>query len=125
MRLLLDEMVSSAVAEALRHRGHDVVALQDPELSHLRGLPDGDVLDAAVAMGRAVVTDNVADFMHYHGLRVAAEQHHHGIVLFTNTTFPRHRHDQFVRRIVAALACLVDAAPPAHDEPRVWWLVDA
>ena len=42
MKLLLDEMLPAAIAEQLRHRGHDVIAVSEhPEL---RGLPDPELL---------------------------------------------------------------------------------
>lgn len=59
-RLLLDEMFAPQIAEALRRRGHDVVALvADPEL---RALPDPEVYEWAGGQRRRVVTENVKDF---------------------------------------------------------------
>ena len=53
LRLLLDEHVSPAVAlEVRRHRpGLTAVALQDYEQGAYRGVPDADVLMAALAQG--------------------------------------------------------------------------
>ena len=61
MRLLLDEMIGAVVAEQLRDRGHDVVAVQDPDRGHLRGLDDCLLLATGDDEGRAVVTDNISE----------------------------------------------------------------
>lgn len=109
MRLLLDEMCPPGIAEALRDRGHDVVSLHDPSHRHLRGASDGAVLAAAADEGRAVVTDNARDFLPLHRELVARGRTDHGLVLFANRSFPRHRPDVFVRSMVQALDALLDA----------------
>lgn len=120
MKLLLDEMLAAVIAEQLRHRGHDVTAVQ--EQPALRGLDDASVLAAATAEQRAVVTDNVGDFLGCHGRRVAAGQVHHGLLLLSNTGFSRHRHDLFVGHVVTALTAELAARP--KDDPSSWiaWL---
>jgi hypothetical protein len=90
VRLLLDEMISATVAEQLRARGHDVVAVQDPELRHRRGVDDCLLLDRAAEEHRAVVTDNIPDLVRCHQRRVDRDGPHYGLLLFTNDTFPRH-----------------------------------
>ena len=60
MKLLLDEMWAPAIAEALRDRGHEVVAVA--ERGDLRGLPDEAIFDAALAEGWVIVTENVVDY---------------------------------------------------------------
>ncbi len=60
MRLLLDEMYSPRLAEHLRARGHDVLAVA--ELAELIGRSDIEVARFARERGRMVVTENVADF---------------------------------------------------------------
>lgn len=62
MKLLLDEMYPATVAEQLRARGHDVVAIHDPGYRRLEGAPDAEVFAVGVAEARAVVTENVPDF---------------------------------------------------------------
>lgn len=59
MRWLIDEMLPPAVALDLNRRGHDATHANDAGLT---GHPDQLVFDAAVAQGRIVVTENVADF---------------------------------------------------------------
>lgn len=61
------------------------------------------MLDRAAEERRAVVTGNVPDLFRCHQHRVEHDQPHYGLLLFTNDTFPRHRHDVFVGRMLAAL----------------------
>lgn len=46
MKLLLDEQISGKVAERLRGRGHDVVAVTDEP--DLRGMRDPDLFESFV-----------------------------------------------------------------------------
>ncbi len=56
MRLLLDEMLSPAIARELRSRGHDVEAIQEhPEWC---SYSDQQVTDLARRERRVLVTDN-------------------------------------------------------------------
>jgi predicted nuclease of predicted toxin-antitoxin system len=122
VRLLLDEMISATVASQLRDRGHDVVAVKDPDLAHLRGIDDCELLDHASQERRAVVTDNIPDFVRCHQRRLERGQPHHGLMLFTNDTFPRPRHDAFVGQILTALDQQLQLHP--HDDNSSWirWL---
>ncbi len=68
MRLLLDEMLSPAIARELRSRGHDVEAIQEhPEW---RSHDDRQVVDLARRERRALVTDNLVDLrpLHYEAI---------------------------------------------------------
>jgi hypothetical protein len=57
---LIDEMFPAATATLLRHKyGHDAIHVTE---TGLRGAPDAQVAATARADGRAVVTENVADF---------------------------------------------------------------
>ena len=57
---LIDEMFPATTASLLRDKyGHDAVHATE---AGLRGAPDAQVATAARAEGRAVVTENVADF---------------------------------------------------------------
>lgn len=60
LKLLLDEMLGAAIAEALRRRGHDVAAVT--ERAEWRGLCDPELLAVARAERRVIVTKNVRDF---------------------------------------------------------------
>ena len=87
MRILLDEMLSAAIAEQLRKRGHDAAAGQgDP---NLEGKPDTELLRAARELRRVLVTDNVRDFARLHQQFVHAREDHAGIILAAPASFPR------------------------------------
>jgi uncharacterized protein DUF5615 len=122
VRLLLDEMMAAVAAEHLRRVGHDVVAVQDPDSTYLRGLDDCRLLAHAHEELRAIVTDNVPDFYRCHQQRVAAGRTHHGLLFFTNDTFPRHRHDVFVRHLVAALEREFERRPGDDASSWIGWL---
>lgn len=86
MRLLLDEMYPSALAEALRAEGIDALAVAEIGLA---GRPDDDLLAAATADARVVLTENVGDFA-----RIAADQlvrglHHPGVLVALSSRFSR------------------------------------
>jgi nucleoside-diphosphate-sugar epimerase len=123
VRLLLDEMIGAVVAEQLRDRGHDVVAVQDPDRGHLRGLDDCLLLATADDESRAVVTDNIPDFFRCHQRRIDDGLSHHGLLFFTNDSFPRYRHDLFVGQAIAALER--ELAAHEKDDPSGWirWLM--
>jgi predicted nuclease of predicted toxin-antitoxin system len=89
LRLLLDEQLSPAVAEALRRRGHDCVAVA--ERPDLRGRHDDDILRIAAVERRVLVTEDVADFALLAARRLSGGTPHHGIVLVPHRTFPRTR----------------------------------
>lgn len=122
MRVLLDEMIARVVAEQLRANGHDAVAVQEPECAHLRGIDDCVLLGHAADDRRAVVTDNVPDFFRCHQRRVEVGRSHHGLVLFTNDAFPRHRHELFGSHLIVAVGKLIEEKP--GDDPSGWirWL---
>jgi predicted nuclease of predicted toxin-antitoxin system len=57
--VLLDEMLPGDIADELRSKGHDVLAVAaDPALL---ALPDDQILAHATATGRALVTANIND----------------------------------------------------------------
>jgi hypothetical protein len=47
---------------------------------------------------------------------------HFGLLLFTNDTFPRHRHDVFVGQVLAALDLELRARPDDDDSSWIRWL---
>ena len=121
MRLLLDEMFPPAVAEGLRRRGIDAVAIQ--ETPSLRGLPDPEVFVVAQLEHRGLVTENISDFVPLESAwRAEHEDPHHGLVLVAPATFPRHR-PRAVGRLVAALASLGTAGGP--ELGTIVWLAAA
>lgn len=119
MRLLLDEHFSPEIARQLRARGQDVVAAR--ELDHLHGLTDADLLAWAAAERRALVTENVVDFVELHRRSILRRQPHAGIVFTSPRRFPRTR--RAIGRLVVALEALLVARPDS-DALRgdAWWL---
>jgi hypothetical protein len=87
VRLLLDEHYSPKIAEQLRKRGHDVVSCA--ERDDLRGLGDRDLWSRAVDERRALVSENVADFMPLVRAAAAAGERHFGVVFTSPRSLPR------------------------------------
>jgi hypothetical protein len=109
--LLLDEMFSGAIAEQLRAKGHDVLAVvADPALV---ALPDEQILARAAraaSTGRALVTANIKDFVPLDGRNRAASQEHAGLILVSAKTFPQDR--SYTAAITSALSALLDQPAP-------------
>jgi hypothetical protein len=87
VKLLLDEMYPARLARALRERGADAEGVD--ERSPLRGLADEELLAVAAREGRALVSENVADFMRLYGEWGAAGRRHAGIVIALSSRFSR------------------------------------
>lgn len=119
MRLLLDEHFSPEIARQLRARGHDAVAAR--EEVGAPGLSDRDLFDLAARRRRAIVTENVADFVELHRAAIVTGQPHFGLVFTSARQFPRTR--RAMGRMVRALDALL-LAHPSDDALRdqTWWL---
>jgi len=100
VRLLLDEMWPPAIAMELRRRGHDVEAVA--ERLDLRGMPDEVIFSVAQREGRAIVTEDVADYRPFALQAVRDGNSHAGVVFTLNRTFPRSDR-RTAGRLVAAL----------------------
>lgn len=104
MKLLLDEMLTAAVARGLRSRGHDVDAVV--ERQDLRGLSDRELLAVASREKRAIVTENVRDFCVFGREIIQRGESHAGVILFSAYQFPRSDSrtiGQFVRSLETLL----------------------
>ena len=77
MKLLLDEQLSSVIAQQLRDQGHDVVAAIEVGLT---GATDDQVLSSAARDRRAVVTNNIKDFRPLHADYLKTIATHYGII---------------------------------------------
>ncbi|MGV1048743.1 MAG: DUF5615 family PIN-like protein [Solirubrobacterales bacterium] len=86
MKLLLDEQISGRVAERLRDRGRDVIAVTDDP--SLRGLSDPDLFEIAQQQARALVTYNRVDFEPIVREYAETNREHHGLVIVHPTRFP-------------------------------------
>ena len=116
MRLLLDEHYSPKIAAELRKRGHEVVSAADRD--DLRGLGDRELWNRAAAERRALMTENVADFMPLVRETAAQGERHFGVVFTSPRSLPRSlgtiggyvkRLDSFIREH-GALEALADKA---------------
>ena len=108
MRLLLDEMLPAVIAQQLRNRGHDVVAVA--ELLELRGLPDDELFDHAQRDGRAIVTYNRDEFLTSTTRYRQAGRDHHGIVVLHPRRFVQG--NQTIGPLVTSLEAFVTAEQP-------------
>jgi Domain of unknown function (DUF5615) len=111
-QLLLDEMFSGIIAEQLRAKGHDALAVvADPALA---GLADDQILAHATAVRRALVTANIKDFVPLDARYRAASQAHAGLILVSARTFPQDR--TFTGAVIGTLSALLDQ--PSQIKPR-------
>jgi hypothetical protein len=118
LKLLLDEMYPSVVAERLRARGHDVVAVT--ERLELRSLTDVDVFRVSKDERRAVVTENVADFVSIADGLDGRGQAHYGLVLIDPVKY-RRGHPRTIGRLVTQLERLLRDHPgDGATSPRHW-----
>jgi hypothetical protein len=108
LRLLLDEMLPAAIAEGLRSRGRDVVAVV--ETPDLRGLSDPELFERAQQDRRVTVTYNRDDFLALDRLYRAAGREHHGIVVLNPRRFPQG--ERSIGPLVDALDAFVGSGAP-------------
>lgn len=89
MRLLLDEHLSPEIARQLRTRSHDVEAVVErPELV---SLPDYDLFARMAAERRAIVTNDVSDYVKLFGDTLSRGDTHYGLLLIDERSMPRSR----------------------------------
>lgn len=119
MRLLLDEHLAPTLAEQLRARGHDVVAVVE-ELA-LRGSSDAALLDWATAHDRAVATYNVRHFMPLFAARASIGEPVAGLILISGKSYPRGDHG--LGALLRDLARVLDENPSRRAlSGRAVWL---
>ncbi len=112
MKLLLDEMWPPAVAEALRRRGHDVVAVA--ALPDLRGKSDEEIVEVALAEGRVIVTENVVDYRSLMAIAMRDGRDFPPLIFTSNRRWPRAK--GVVGRLIEALDALLTADEPITGE---------
>lgn len=113
MRLLLDEMYPADLARALREGGVDTADVD--EHAPLKGLADAELLALAARQGRAVVSENVSDFMRLYGEWAATGWQHAGVVIALSSRFSR---GPVGRRALADALAELCSARPAADALR-------
>ncbi len=119
MTLLLDEMFPAAIAEQLRSRELDVEAVQERDA--LREASDATVFGVAQAERRAVVTENVPDYMPLDASAHASGRPHFGLVFTTHNSVPRHR-KAFIGEAVQRLHEVCLTHPEDEASSLVLWL---
>ena len=87
MRLLLDQHLSPEIARLLRSRRHDVGAVA--ERPELRSLPDRELFARMAAERRAIVTNNVVDYLQLFNAALAAGEISYGPLLTDDRSMPR------------------------------------
>jgi uncharacterized protein DUF5615 len=89
VRLLLDQHYPPTIAQLLRDRGHDVVsAEEDPAL---RDRADRDLWTFAIVERRAILTEDVGDFMALMREWLLVGERHFGVVCTSPRSMPRGR----------------------------------
>ena len=111
MRLLLDEMLSPAIARELRARGHDA----EPVAGHpdREALSDPEVLALARSEHRAVVTNNLRDFRPLHHEAITPGGAGHFGMIFIPGSYRRTKAD--TGKIIAALDAILAHYPGEND----------
>lgn len=120
MKLLVDQMWPAALAEQLRRRGHDVVAvLERADLVHAA---DDMVFEVARLDERAVFTENVSDFLPLATEGLGRSEDFFGLVLTSDRSYPR-GHPRTLGRAVLALDRYMAEHPEDHAlRNRIDWL---
>lgn len=111
MKLLLDEMLSPAIARALRERGHDVEAVK--EHPDWEALSDPELVSLAAIERRAIVTNNLRDFRPLHAEFIASGGNGHAGMVFVPTNVRLTKAD--AGRVVAALEAKLTEYPGEQD----------
>jgi predicted nuclease of predicted toxin-antitoxin system len=111
VKLLLDEMLSPAIARELRARGHDV----EPVAGHpdREALSDPEVLALARSEHRAVVTNNLRDFRPLHNEAITPGGPGHFGLIFMPGGYRRTR--AHTGKIIAALEAILTRCPGEND----------
>lgn len=118
VRLALDHHYTGIIAERLRERGHDAVAVF--ERSWHRAA-DEELLELCVAEGRALVTNDVGDFVAIAQRWAGEGRHHAGLVFTSDDSLPRTR--ATIGRYVELLSALIADNPgEGAFTDRVHWL---
>jgi hypothetical protein len=117
LKLLLDVHHSRLAAERLRGKGHDVEAAADDVL--LATLDDEELLRAAAADGRVLVTENARDFDRIVRTWAASGEHHAGVVFTSPRRFHRGSRG-YPDNLVTALQRLLEDSPQISPDWIHW-----
>jgi predicted nuclease of predicted toxin-antitoxin system len=115
VKALLDEQFPPRIAELLRERGHDVVAVADRP--GLLGSSDTFLLEVACSERRAVITNNVKDFRPLAAQRLARNQDHAGLILLPSS---QARTRALVERLADAIETVLREHPDGLASSERW-----
>ena len=101
-------MWSPVIAQQLRRRGYDVVAVV--ERDDLRTKHDEFLFEVSQSESRIIVTDNTDDFCAIAADARDSGRDFFGMILTTDQRFSRH-HPRIIGNMVTALSALLDEAP--------------
>jgi Domain of unknown function (DUF5615) len=111
VRLLLDEMLSPAIARELRERGHDILVIA--EHPGWAALCDPEVMVLARTERRAIVTNNPRDYRPLHADAITPGGPGHFGMVFMPGSYRRTRAD--TGRIISALEAKLAEYPGEED----------
>lgn len=121
MRLALDHHYSAHIAVALRARGHDVVAAVE---KGWEAEDDEPLLELCEKEARALMTNNVGDFVVIARRWATEGRRHTGLIFTSDASMPRGR--RTIGRYIDALNALLEANPTdTAFVDRIHWLTDA
>jgi hypothetical protein len=116
--LLLDEMFSPLVARGLRDLGHDAVAIG--EVPEWRGIDDAGVMQVAREQGRAVVTNNIGDFVALHNWAISPGGEGQCGLILVPSTLRRRREDTGTLLLALEELMLAHSAADALRSAVAW-----
>jgi len=115
VKALIDEQLSADIAEQLRRRGHDVIAVT--ERADLIRRSDEHIMQVVAAEERAVITNNIKDFRPIAAARLTAGHGHPGLILVPST---RTRTRAATRKLADAIQAILDASPDGIPNSERW-----
>ncbi|MEI6448127.1 MAG: DUF5615 family PIN-like protein [Actinomycetes bacterium] len=118
MRLLLDEMFSPLIARGLRDLGHDAVSVG--EVPEWRGIDDAGVMQVAREQGRAVVTNNIRDFVALHNWAISPGGEGHCGLILVPSTQRRRREDAGTLQLALEELMVTNPGADALHSALVW-----
>jgi hypothetical protein len=122
VRLLRDEMWSREIAVQLRVRGHDVVGAAEPDQrDRYAAVADAIVFERAKEDGRAIVTDNIADFGPLAQVLEKSGRSHNGLILTTRSHVDRSE-PRIVSHVVRALDAFLHTEATVEPSGREHFL---
>lgn len=108
-----DELVDPALAVHLRNRGYDAVSCHERGHNNRR-ISDRDQLAYAASDGRAILTNNVRDFIPLDVRWKRQGRSHAGVVVYAGVP----PFGELLRRVIRHL----DATDPEAQHDTVFWL---